>query len=132
LIFYESSHRVEATLDDAARVFPASRRMVIGRELTKRHETLVTTTVGAAPGLLAADPEMRLGEFVLLVEGAPERTDTHEVTPEQGRVLGILLRDHSVKAAVALTVEITGGRRDPVYREALRLASAGPVTGRTG
>jgi len=36
--------------------------------------------------------------------------------------VAILLRDHSVKSAVSLAVEITGARRDPVYREALRLA----------
>ncbi|MDD1650685.1 MAG: 16S rRNA (cytidine(1402)-2'-O)-methyltransferase [Methylococcaceae bacterium] len=128
-IFYEASHRVEETLRDAALVFPATRRLVIGRELTKRYETLVSTTVGEAPGLLAADPEMRLGEFVLLIEGATDRLETEALTPEQARILGLLLRDHSVKSAVNLTVEITGARRDAVYREALRLSSGGPEAG---
>lgn len=124
-IFYEASHRIEETLRDAALAFPAARRLVIGRELTKRYETVVATTIGEAPGLLATDPEMRLGEFVLLVEGAANGLDTEVLTPEQTRILGILLRDHSVKSAVMLTVEITGARRDPVYREALRLSSGG-------
>ena len=44
-----------------------------------------------------------------------------DVTDEQLRVLQILLKDHSVKTAVTLTLEIAGGQKDKVYREALRL-----------
>lgn len=122
LIFYESSHRVLETLRDLASVFPAGRRLVLARELTKRYETLVDTTVGGAEALLAAAAEMRLGEFVVLVEGAPSTAATAVLTPQQARILGILLRDHPLKTAVALTVEISGARRELVYREALRLS----------
>ncbi|MFN5745836.1 MAG: 16S rRNA (cytidine(1402)-2'-O)-methyltransferase [Methylococcaceae bacterium] len=123
LIFYESSHRVEETLRDLAVVFPADRRLVIARELTKHYETLAPTTVGLAGALLAGNPEMRLGEFVIVIEGAPESLPADELNPEVVRVLGLLLEQCSLKTAVVLTVKITGVRRDRVYREALRMGA---------
>lgn len=123
LIFYESAHRVVATLRDAAAVLPAERRLVIGRELTKHFETLVETRLDQAAALLEIDADMRRGEFVLVIEGAAQGCEASGVTPEQGRILQILLREHSVKTAVALTVEITGAGRAGVYREALRLSA---------
>ena len=121
LIFYESSHRVEETLRDLADVFPASRRLVIARELTKRYETLVETQVGSATAIFAADSEMRLGEFVLLIEGADDRFNSGALTSEQLRILKLLLSENSVKTAVRLTAEISGARREQVYQAALRL-----------
>lgn len=128
LIFYESSHRVQETLDDLAAVFPDSRRLVIARELTKRFETIVNTTVGEAPGLLEREPDMRKGEFVLLLEGAPPPGESEDLEPEQARVLRLLLEECSVKTAVGLAVKITGARREMVYRAALRF-SAGEGSG---
>ena len=121
LIFYESSHRVEETLLDLADVFPASRRLVIARELTKRYETLVETQVGSATAIFAADSEMRLGEFVLLIEGADDRSNSEALTSDQLRILKLLLSENSVKTAVRLTAEISGARREQVYQAALRL-----------
>ena len=122
LIFYESSHRVEETLRDAAEIFPHTRRVVIARELTKRYETLVETQIGEAASILAADPEMRLGEFVLLIEGAGDRSTADELTHEQVRVLKLLLTENSLKTAVRLTVDISGARRELAYQAALRLS----------
>ncbi len=124
LIFYESSHRVEETLRDLATAFPSGRRLVIARELTKFYETLAETTVEDAPALLAREPDMRKGEFVLLVEGAPPEPEADALTPEQERVLGVLLGECSVKTAAALAAKITGARREQLYRAALRLAKA--------
>lgn len=121
LIFYEASHRVEETLKDMAAVFPSGRRLVVARELTKVYETIAATTVGGAPGLLERDPHMRRGEFVILLEGAPPAPETAGLTPEQERVLKLLLEECSVKTAVGLAVKITGARREELYRAALRL-----------
>lgn len=125
LIFYESSHRVEDTLSDLAEILPAARRLVIARELTKRYETLVETRVGNAAAILAADPDMRLGEFVLLIEGAGDRSTADALTSDQLRILKLLLSENSVKTAVRLTAEISGARREQVYQAALRLTKEG-------
>ncbi len=123
LIFYESSHRVLAFIRDIARVFPAERRIVIARELTKLHETIIRATVAEAPALIESDPYMEKGEFVVLMEGAPVRGGRDEMTPEQVRVLKLLLEECSVKTAVSLTCKITGARKEVAYREALCLAA---------
>ena len=122
LIFYESSHRIAEMLEDAARQFPAGRRLVVARELTKRYETVVETTMAEVVAMMNGNPEMGLGEFVVLIEGASDTSEQDQLTPDQQRILAILLRDHSVKSAVALTTEISGARKEVVYRAALRLS----------
>lgn len=125
VIFHESAHRVEETLRDLRAVLPAGRRLVIARELTKRFETIVSSSVGEALELLERDPDMRRGEFVLLLEGAPPAAaDADELTAEETRILRLLLEECSVKTAVSLAARITGARRDSVYRAALRMGKA--------
>jgi 16S rRNA (cytidine1402-2'-O)-methyltransferase len=76
LFFYESPHRVEATLEDMLGVL-GDRRMTLCRELTKIHEEVVRTTVGKA--LERFRKEEPRGEFTLAIEGL--RTPT-EPDPE--------------------------------------------------
>ena len=120
LIFYESSHRVLDFIKDVSAVFPPQRRIVIARELTKIHETLLRCTVAEAVGLIEADPFMEKGEFVVLLDGAPPRAKD-ELTAEQLRVLKLLLADCTVKTAVALAAKITGARKEILYQTALKL-----------
>jgi 16S rRNA (cytidine1402-2'-O)-methyltransferase len=98
---------------------------VIARELTKRFETVVETQVGSAASILAADTEMRLGEFVLLIEGAGDRSTADALTSDQLRILKLLLSENSLKTAVRLTAEISGARREQVYQAALRITKEG-------
>jgi 16S rRNA (cytidine1402-2'-O)-methyltransferase len=64
---------------------------------------------------------MRKGEFVVIVDGAVEDKKEQIVTPEQEKILNILLRECSIKTAVALAVEITGVRKKLLYQAALQL-----------
>jgi len=120
LVFYESSHRILDFVRDIAAVFPPERPVTIARELTKLHETIITTTAGAAPESLVADPNMQRGEFVVIIQGAPPAaTATDSLTDEQARILDVLLEQCSVKSAVGLCVRITGARKELAYRAAL-------------
>jgi len=65
LVLYESPHRLEKTLRDAAELLGAERRAVIARELTKRFECYRRGTLGA----LVEAPGTVKGELVLLIEG---------------------------------------------------------------
>lgn len=121
LVFYESSHRVLAFVKDIARIFPADRPIVIARELTKLHETLLLAEAGAAPGLVENDPHMQKGEFVILLQGAPAAAPVEALTGEQTRVLKLLLEECSLKSAAALTAKITGARRELAYQAALAI-----------
>ncbi len=126
LIFYESSHRVLEFVRDIVRVFPADRRIVIARELTKLHETIVRCTVAEASALIEGDPYMEKGEFVVLLQGASIPQAGQELTVEQARILKLLLDECSVKTASALTAKITGAKKDLAYRAALSLAGKNP------
>ena len=70
MIFYEAPHKLRATLEDLAAAFGPERRISLCRELTKLHEEVRRTTLGEAAAWYEANPPR--GEFVLVVEGAPE------------------------------------------------------------
>ncbi|WP_027147083.1 16S rRNA (cytidine(1402)-2'-O)-methyltransferase [Methylobacter marinus] len=118
-VFYESSHRILATLRDMVEVLPLDRQIVIARELTKLHETIVKTNLGSALELVESDDNMRKGEFVVIVDGAIIDKNEQVITQEQRKVLSVLLRECSIKTAVAMAVEITGVRKKLLYQAAL-------------
>lgn len=67
LVFYESPHRVAATLDSVAEAYP-TRRVALVRELTKLHEECVRDLSGELARRIRERGEVR-GECVVVVEG---------------------------------------------------------------
>lgn len=65
LIFYESPHRIEDTLNDLLLIF-GDRKACIARELTKIHEEFIR---GLLKELSSLNKETLLGELVIVVEG---------------------------------------------------------------
>jgi 16S rRNA (cytidine1402-2'-O)-methyltransferase len=120
-IFYESRHRILASLKDMADILPLDRQIVLARELTKLHETIVKTSLGNALALVETHENMRKGEFVVIVESADVDKKVQLITPEQEKILSVLLRECSIKTAVAMAVEITGIRKKLLYQAALSL-----------
>ena len=118
-IFYESCHRILASLQDMAEVLPLDRQIVIARELTKLHETIVKTSLRSALELVEQNNNMRKGEFVVIVDGAVADKNEQMITPEQKKLLQVLLQECSIKTAVAMAVEITGVRKKLLYQVAL-------------
>jgi 16S rRNA (cytidine1402-2'-O)-methyltransferase len=121
LVFYESSHRIAASLDAMAAAFGGARDAVLLRELTKLHETVLAGRLDALVARVAADSDQRRGEFVVVVAGAPPAADD-AADAEAERVLRILLADLPVGQAAALAARITGRPRNALYRLALSLA----------
>lgn len=72
MIFYEAPHKLCATLHDFQKVFGGERRISISRELTKMHEQTLRMTIAEAVAYF--DEHEPRGEFVLILEGAPEET----------------------------------------------------------
>ncbi len=75
LIFYEAPHKLRATLTDMLEAF-GDRRISLCRELTKKNEELLRTTLSAAVALY--EQKEPRGEYVLVVEGGdavPGRVD---------------------------------------------------------
>ena len=67
IVLYEAPHRLEKTLAELAEALGADRRAAVARELTKLHEEVVRTTLGAAAETAAAVKPR--GEYVLVIEG---------------------------------------------------------------
>ena len=122
--FYEASHRILATLEDMAAILPLEREIVIARELTKLHETIIKTPLQEALRRVSEEENMRKGEFVVIVAGAPPAPINQDLSPEHLRVLQLLLNECSMKTAVSLAVEITGARKKILYQTALKLTNA--------
>ena len=64
LIIYESPHRIKDTLKDL-KILGEDRKIAIVRELTKKHEEIIRTTIKEASNI---DQEL-IGELVLVIEG---------------------------------------------------------------
>ncbi len=134
LIFYEAPHRLLALLDDAARVF-GERPAALAKELTKVHEAVINGDAVSLKAWLLAEPGRERGEFVLIVQGAPQQAQaSDDIDALLGRLLAVLPLKQAVTAAVA----VTDAPRNRVYRRALALQTApagatlAPAGSRTG
>jgi 16S rRNA (cytidine1402-2'-O)-methyltransferase len=75
MVFFESSHRVTATLEDMAGIFGAGRLAAVCRELTKKFETVLKARLGELLLQLKSDPDQTRGEFVIVVDGRAHDVD---------------------------------------------------------
>lgn len=70
IILYEAPHKLLKTLKDLEEVLGEDRKISLVREISKRHEEVIRTTLGLAGSLYNGSEENRVrGEFVLVIEG---------------------------------------------------------------
>jgi 16S rRNA (cytidine1402-2'-O)-methyltransferase len=67
VVFYESPHRIEKALASLADVLEDSRRIVVLRELTKIHESVVEGTAREVMSYFASHQSQVRGEFVVCI-----------------------------------------------------------------
>ena len=112
VVFLEAPHRIVATLEDLARI--TERRVMLGRELTKTHESIL---VGTAAVLAQEVIDQARGEFIGVIEAA-------EVSPlvrDSAAVLRVLLKELPPSQAAKLAASICGTRKADMYDLALSL-----------
>lgn len=112
LVFYESVHRLEASLASMVEAFGPDRRAAILRELTKLHEASYVGSLAELSAQVGKALPLR-GEFVIVVSGAEHETSASDA--EVRRVYGVLSAELPARQAVALTAAVTGVRRNAVY-----------------
>ena len=76
LIFYEAPHKLKTTLADMKEFFGGDRKIALVRELTKMHEEVIRTDLDGA--VAKYEEESPRGEYVLVIEGASEKTTDEE------------------------------------------------------
>lgn len=119
MIFYEAPHKLCATLRDLAEVFGGARRISLSRELTKLHEETLRMTLAEAVAYFDQTPPR--GEFVLIVEGAPDEPETEQ--DEQARLAAAaaavrrrMEEGQTQKDAVKAVSAETGVKKNALYR----------------
>lgn len=117
IVFYEAPHRLLHALESLADIFD-DRQVVVARELTKLHESILSGTAKELLAYYVAHEKEQRGEVVLLVHGASTESASKEVLTEN--VLAILLSELPLKQAVALASKITGERKNVLYEAALQ------------
>lgn len=119
VILYEAPHRMRECLADLQAVLGDVRRVTVCRELTKMFEAIHEMALGEAIPWLDVDANHERGEFVLIVHAADP--DHAAAEREASRILALLVHDLPASQAAKLAARITGGRRNDLYAEALRL-----------
>lgn len=115
MVFYEAPHKLAATLADLLGAF-GDRRVALARELTKIHEEVVRTTLAQAAQRYA-DGSAK-GEFVLVVEGAPESAPK-AASGQDAVALAktYLAQGNSAAQAAKRAAAETGRKKNELYRE---------------
>lgn len=118
LIFYEAPHKLKYTLRDMAEAFGADRKIAVVRELTKLHEEVMRTTLKEACSYYEKNNPR--GEYVLVIDGAPETDSAAEVQWWSGldiiaHVDGYIERGEDKKDAIRLCAKDRGMQKREVY-----------------
>ena len=119
-VLFESTHRIMRLLKQLQSL-PEGTEVVVAKELTKRHERFIRGNASDCLERLQAEPDLQKGEFVVLLN-LPELEGKDQSGIEIEHLLGILLAELPLKQAVRLAVEISGRKKNEVYRLALETA----------
>ena len=118
-VFYESSHRIVASLRDALSVLGETRQVAMGREITKTFETIKRCSLLVLCEFVEADNNQQKGEFVIVVSRAEidEEDSEQEVREMLEKVLPIV----SLKQASQVVATLTGQKKNKIYQMALEM-----------
>ena len=123
-MFYESPHRIVEMVAALLDAFGEEREIILAREVTKKYESIHRVKLRDAAAWLEGDANNIRGEFVVIVANASTGAAPGAVIAQDQvleRTLAILCADLPLKQAVALTVKLTGEKKNKVYDLALVL-----------
>ena len=118
-IYYESSHRIVASMRDLSGVIEAGRRVVLSREITKMFEQSFSGSAEEVVSWLEEDSNHQKGEFVVMVQGAFPTEVSQGMALES--LLKLLMAELSVKQSASLAAKITGENKNHCYKAAMAL-----------
>ena len=115
MIFYEAPHKLLSTLRDFKTYFGGERKISLCRELTKIHEEFVRLTVDGAIAKYEETPPK--GEFVLVIEGAPEEIEDYSSVSVKDHVMRYIESGMSEKDAMRAAAKDRGVKKSDIYAE---------------
>ena len=118
LIFYESVHRIESSIEDMINVFGGNRPAVVCKEITKMYESFIGETLSDISHFFGNNKEKIKGEFTVVVQGSSE---AESVSEELDKILGILMSDLSLKKAVEIANKVSKFSKSKIYDRALKI-----------
>lgn len=113
LIFYESPHRIQKTLEDLFEIF-GNRKACLARELTKKHEEFIRCGLEEMSKI---DPETLKGEMVIVVEGSSGEEKPIIGDAELLKMVNSMVESGmSTKDAIKKVSEITKINKNAIYK----------------
>jgi 16S rRNA (cytidine1402-2'-O)-methyltransferase len=114
LVFFESSHRIEASIDDMSEIFGGQRLAAICRELTKKFETALRAPLAEIGLKLTEDKNQIRGEFVVIVDGYAGSED--EALSNAHKMAAALLEYLPASQAARVAARLNDVSRRKVYQ----------------
>ena len=118
LVFYESVHRIQSSIEDMINVFGGNRPAVVCKEITKMHESFIGETLTDISQFFKNNKEKIKGEFTVVVQGSSKEEVVNE---ELDTILNILMSDLSLKKAVEIANKVSKSSKSKIYDRALKI-----------
>jgi 16S rRNA (cytidine1402-2'-O)-methyltransferase len=126
VVFYESKHRLSEFFQSLMAVMGGDRKVVVGRELTKKFEHIERGSLREVSAYFEAHPEHVRGEFVILV--APGELSPIGLPIDHDQLLIELASVMSTSKAAAAYARLTGENKNEAYQRVLAVRSSSDET----
>jgi len=118
LIFYESVHRIQSSIEDMMKIFGGNRPAVLCKEITKIHESFIGETLSEITTFIESNQDKVKGEFTVIVQGS---STSEESNDNLDKVLRMLMLDLSLKKTVEIVSKLTKISKSKIYEQALKI-----------
>ena len=115
-VIFESGKRIEKFLQELIISTP-NRNIFIARELTKLHESFYRGSIKEVLEKIRTSETARKGEFVLMISGITRESLLEDISPEERRIIQILLKNLPKSQALTLGAEIFGISKNSLYKK---------------
>ncbi len=119
IVLLESTHRIIRLLEQINECLPLT-KVVVAKEMTKTYEKFISGSANECLAIFAESESLAKGEFVVMLHQKIE-ADNDQSNAEIDRTLQLLLNELPLKKAVAITVSLTGQKKNKVYQKALEM-----------
>jgi 16S rRNA (cytidine1402-2'-O)-methyltransferase len=121
MVFYEAPHKLIKTLEDLRETFGPTRKIVLGRELTKLYEEIWRGTVAEAINLYLANKTPK-GEFTIVVMGNNQADNIQLSDEELKRELKQIIEGGVNRSQASRQLaQVTNLSRSRLYKLALEI-----------